>query len=92
MRPYHLKTHDICRQLLYCCIIFVDFVGKFWVLRTVALPFLLFLVLKLYYRSHATSLVICNLCYEGSLVATSCNSLLLMKNELYFLEKRYMIQ
>jgi hypothetical protein len=44
---------------------------------------ILFLVLSFYSRSLTTSLVVCNLCYEGSLVAVSFNSLCLMKNGLY---------
>ena len=44
---------------------------------------ILFLVPSFYSSSLTTSLVVCNLCYEGSLVAASCNSLCLMKNGLY---------
>ena len=52
-------------------------VCRFWVLRADASSFLLFFMLfKLYPRSLTTTFVVCNLCYEGSLVAASCNSLL----------------
>jgi hypothetical protein len=32
-----------------------------------------------YFWSLTTSLVVCNMCYEGSLIVASCNSLLLIK-------------
>ena len=38
---------------------------------------ILFLVPSFYSRSLTTSLVVCNLCYEGSLIAASCNFSLL---------------
>ena len=53
-----------------------------WVLRAVAL-FSFFFCSYVYSMSLTTSLVVCNMCYEGSLVAASCNSLCLMKNWLY---------
>jgi hypothetical protein len=54
------------------------------VLRVVILSSFFFLLLCLYSRSLAIGLVVCNMCYEGSLVAVSCKSLLLMENGLYF--------
>jgi hypothetical protein len=50
---------------------------------TVAISDFLFLFIKLYSSLLTTVLVVCNLCYEGSLVVVSCNSLLLNKNGLY---------
>jgi hypothetical protein len=62
------------------------------VLRAVVLFFFLCCILCCIpgHYSLTTSLVVCDLCYEGSLVAASCNSLLLMKNRLYSpIEKKW---
>jgi hypothetical protein len=73
----------VCRQPLRCCILFpVDFVGRSRVVEAVALCFS-FSCPYIYSRSLISSFVICDMCYEGSLVAVSCNSLYLMKNGLY---------
>ena len=67
-------------------LIFAGSVGRFWVSRVVALSLLLFfLVLKLYFRSLTISLLVCNMYYDGSLVAASCNSLLLNEKRAIFL-------
>jgi len=60
----------------YVVVPFAGSVGRFRVLRAVALSFVLFSCSsKLYSRSLTACLVVCNLCYEGSLIAASCNSL-----------------
>jgi hypothetical protein len=58
-------------------------------LRAVALSFLLYSCsYKLHSRSLTTCLVVCNLCYEGSLVAASCNSLHLNDKRAIFLDRK----
>jgi hypothetical protein len=51
------------------------------VLRAIA--FYLFLVPKLYFGSLTTGLVVCNLCYEGSLVPDRVILFFLIINRLY---------
>jgi hypothetical protein len=71
------------RQSLHCCILFsAGSVDRSRVVEVVALYFS-FSCLYVYSRSLTTCYVVCNLCYEGSLVVVSCNSLCLMKNGLY---------
>ena len=82
--PPLLLNGLLCRRPLRYCILFLQakFVG--FRCRGQSPSFVsFFLVLSFYPRSLTTSLVTCNMCYEGSLVAASCNSLCLMKNWLY---------
>ena len=68
----------LCRRPLRCCILFLhaQFVG--FRCRGQSPSFVsFFLVLSFYPRSLTTSLVTCNMCYEGSLVAASYNFSLL---------------
>jgi hypothetical protein len=59
-------------------------IDRFRVVEAVALNFS-FSRPYVYSRSLTTCSVVCNLCYEGSLVVVPCNSLCLIKNELYSL-------
>ena len=71
----------------HCSVVsfFTGPVCRFWVLRTVASSFLLFSCsYKLYPRSLTTTFVVYNLCYEGSLVSVSYNSLLLNDKQAIF--------
>jgi len=48
-----------------------------------SLSLILFIVLMFLSRSLTIIFVVCNLCYEGSLVAVSCNSLSLTEIRVY---------
>jgi len=67
--------------------IFTSSVGKFWVFRVVTLSFLPFSCSYVYSRSLTTSLVVCNMCYEDSLVAVLCNFFSLNKKRAIFSDR-----